>query len=234
MGDEIERNWESAFCDLPASAADEVLCGLVRLRNGQRLTTRQSRALSRWQRSWLSAIRESLYAALPTQLWQKSSGCRRQQIDEQGQTYGLPIAGKTINLPALARALHRFIAEHWTSLRAAKDDGVGAPAEPASPELERWRRARADMAELDLEQRRGDLVDRREFQALLLRTAHILRGLGESLQRQYGPDAQGLLDEAIDDVEREVQRHFARYESNGKVNGDEHAGVEQTDDDPAE
>ena len=102
------------------------------------------------------------------------------------------------------------------------DSGDG---QPPSPALERYRAARADHAELDLEQRRGDLVDRREFQALLLRTSHILRGLGESLQRQYGPDAQGLLDESIDDVEREVQRHFAQYEQEG-----DDAGVPPEDD----
>ena len=107
-------------------------------------------------------------------------------------------------------------------LRAARaapgvpDDAALWDSGDGSPALERYRAARADLAELDLEERRGDLVDRREFQALLLRTAHILRGLGESLQRQYGPDAQGLLDEAIDDVEREVQRHFAQYEGNGE------------------
>lgn len=32
----------------------------------------------------------------------------------------------------------------------------------SSPDLERWRRARADLAELDLDARRGSLVDRRE------------------------------------------------------------------------
>ena len=90
---------------------------------------------------------------------------------------------------------------------------------PQSPALERYREARAEREELLVAQLRGDLVDRREFQALLLRTAHILRGCGEALQRQFGPDAQGILDESIDDVEREVQRHFAQYEGNGDVNG---------------
>ena len=130
----------------------------------------------------------------------------------QQETYDLPLAGKTIDLPVLARAIHRFLADSWLALREAKKD-VGVPAKPTSPELERWRKARADMAQLNLDQRLGDLVDRREFQPLLLRFAHIMRGCGETLGRQYGPDAQGLLDEGIAEVLREIDRHFDAYES---------------------
>ena len=32
------------------------------------------------------------------------------------------------------------------------------------------------------------------------------------MQRHYGPEAQGLLDEALDDADAEIVRHFARYE----------------------
>ena len=211
MSDEIERIWEATFTSLPTGAADEAIAGLVRLREGRKLTTRQVRALAGWQRGWLSAIRERLFASIPTSLWQKWSGCRRQQLVEQAQTYNLPIAGKSIDLPALARAIHRFLADSWLALREAKKD-VGAPAEPASPELERWRKARADMAQLNLDQRLGDLVDRREFQPLLLRIAHIMRGCGDTIQRQYGPDAQNVLDEGIAEVLREIDRHFATYD----------------------
>ena len=92
-------------------------------------------------------------------------------------------------------------AELWAA--AAAGDGTSSAA------LERWRTAKAGLAELDLEQRRGDLVDPREFNRLLLRFTTILRGCGETLQRQYGADAQSLLDEGIDEIEREIDRCFA-------------------------
>ena len=40
------------------------------------------------------------------------------------------------------------------------------------------------------------------------RIAALLRGMGEVLQKTYGPDALRLLDETLDDAEREMERLF--------------------------
>ncbi len=93
------------------------------------------------------------------------------------------------------------------------DAALWAGDAEGSPSLERLRKAKAALAELDLQERRGDLVDRHKFEGLLNRNAAILRGAGEALQRHYGPEAQGLLDEALDDADAEIVRHFARYEA---------------------
>lgn len=107
-------------------------------------------------------------------------------------------------------------------LEAARRDAAGGDLDAAllagerTPALERLQTARAGIAELDLAQKRGDLVDRRDFQALLQRVAHIMRGCGDALQRAYGADAQNVLDEGITEVLREIDRHFATYDDDGE------------------
>ena len=85
--------------------------------------------------------------------------------------------------------------------RAAKEED-GALAGPASPGLERYRLARAAIAELELEQLRGRLVPRDEVHAVMDQVAGVLRNAGEVLQRHYGDEARQVLEEAIDNARR--------------------------------
>jgi hypothetical protein len=77
---------------------------------------------------------------------------------------------------------------------------------PSSPNLERWRAARADLAELEREQREGNLIPREEIHDGLVRLAARLRKFGETLQRQFGPEAHRLLEELLDDYQHELDR----------------------------
>jgi len=76
---------------------------------------------------------------------------------------------------------------------------------PVSDWLERFRQRRTEMLEIDLEVRRGSLIPREEIAQLLSRLAGVLRPAGEKLQRQHGPDAGAIYNEAIDEVERLVE-----------------------------
>src|SRR3990170_3639301 len=68
-----------------------------------------------------------------------------------------------------------------------------------SPHLERRRRIDADMAELKLAVRRGELIDLTEIRGQLLNMANILRRSGDALRLQYGEGAQKILDDALVD-----------------------------------
>ena len=52
------------------------------------------------------------------------------------------------------------------------------------------------------------LLPRDEAREALGRIAAILRGAGETLQRQFGSEAAGVLIEAMDDAQREIDRCF--------------------------
>ena len=69
-----------------------------------------------------------------------------------------------------------------------------------SPALERYREERAKLARLDRLERERQLIPRDEIHVLLAQIAQLIRGAGEILQRNYGPDAQQTLDEALDEA----------------------------------
>lgn len=69
---------------------------------------------------------------------------------------------------------------------------------------DRLKTAKARLAELELRKQQGELLELAEVRTLHGRLAAILRGAGATLGRQYGPEAQKLLDEALADFEREV------------------------------
>lgn len=72
-----------------------------------------------------------------------------------------------------------------------------------TPGLERFRMARAKIAELDLQERELSLIPRDKVHDGFGRLATILRSAGESLERGYGREAKGILDEAVADFDRE-------------------------------
>jgi hypothetical protein len=66
-----------------------------------------------------------------------------------------------------------------------------------SPGLERYRLAKAELAEMDLQRQRGTHVDLRKLEPLLLRASGILRSAIEDVQRQYGNGPRDILSEAL-------------------------------------
>ena len=134
------------------------------------------------------------------------------------QRYGLPFGGASIDLPAVVRALHDFLATHAVALAKDQDElmrGSGSPA------LEEYRQERAKLARLDRLEREGQLVPRDESREALARIATILGGAGDALGRQFGPGAVELLHEALDDAQREIERVFGEGTDGlpGDVNG---------------
>lgn len=93
-----------------------------------------------------------------------------------------------------------------STMRAISDDPLLSGAD--SPALERYRQARADLAEIEVAQRRRVLLVADDMQHGLARMAAILRQAGQTLQRRYGPDAMAVLTDALDDVEREIEAYF--------------------------
>jgi phage terminase Nu1 subunit (DNA packaging protein) len=104
------------------------------------------------------------------------------------------------------------IAEIVTWLREA---GPWRPADGCDPllvggersdALERYRDERAKLARLDRLERERQLIPRDEIHGLLAEVAGLLRAAGDRLQKQFGRDAQDVLDNALDDVDRLVDR----------------------------
>ena len=183
----------------------------------QELSKQESAALKRHEKEKEERLRRQFYAAIPQKHWREMSGRQTKVIHEQAARYNIPFGGATVNLPAVVRALHDFLADNATKL-AREDDplmqGSGSPA------LERYREERAAIARLDRLEREGGLLPRDEMREALGRIAAILRGAGDTLQRQFGPAAVEILYEALGDAEREIDRSLGTedHEDHGRQN----------------
>ena len=81
------------------------------------------------------------------------------------------------------------------------DDGYG---DFNSPALERQRAARADLLEMEREERSGRLIDVDEWQRRTERIWGPVRRLGEQLQRLFGRPGLGLHREFVKELESEL------------------------------
>jgi hypothetical protein len=68
--------------------------------------------------------------------------------------------------------------------------------------MARYRLARAEMAEMDLAERRRELLPLEELRRVGWGLARTIRQAGEQLQREFGGDALGILDEALEEYQR--------------------------------
>lgn len=86
-----------------------------------------------------------------------------------------------------------------------------------SPALERYRLARAKHEELDLAERERQLVSREDLHSWLVQLSNTLRAAGDRLQRMHGVDALRIVEEALDEFDRQVKEKLGS--ANGTTNG---------------
>ena len=188
---------------------DKELAGQAarKLMSGQQPTAEERAALRRHERHQEELRRWQYYESIPQKHWRQMSGRQTKVLAEQADRYGLPFGGRTVHLPKLVRALHEFLAANARKL--AGEDGM-MDAGTSSPALEQYRKERARLARLDRLARQRSLVSRENVRDGLGRIAHLLRAAAEALERQYGKEAGQLLDEALDDAQREIDRLFGQ------------------------
>lgn len=100
--------------------------------------------------------------------------------------------------------------EAWLDARNSDADPEMTGA--VSPALERFRNARADLAELERDQKRKELVPRHEVHQVMGQVADVLRNAGTVLGKRWGAEARRVLDKAIDDAQRLVRQLEIREE----------------------
>lgn len=73
-----------------------------------------------------------------------------------------------------------------------------------SPNLERYRLAKAQLAELELEQKRRSLIPRDAARSVLGRIASLWRRYGERLGKRHGPEAVLSFNETFEEAKRVI------------------------------
>ena len=202
----------------PAERAERALisAALAKVERGEVATAQERSALKRFQHEQEEEKRWQFYRSIPKSHWREMSGRTPRVLIDQAERYGFPYPHgpkAAIELPAVVKWLHDFLAKNAMRLSAPEtDDPLLAGSN--SPALEEYRRERTKIARLERMQREGSLLPRDTVHELLGRIASVLRSAGENLARQHGPDAHQILDEALDDAQREIDS-LCREEADG-------------------
>lgn len=88
----------------------------------------------------------------------------------------------------------------WASKQPIKSDDP-LLAEGDSPGLERYRMAKAQHAELDLQARRGELIDVGKCRETISRWAIVIRRMSERLQKRYGAGVSSEIETTLSECD---------------------------------
>lgn len=135
--------------------------------------------------------RREHYATIPQKHWREMSGRQAKILQEQAERYGIPFGGAVVNLPAVVRALHDFLAENGRYLTAGDVDSK-----------ERKTRLEADRLQIKLDRERGEVAPIDDIHNGLASIATILRSAIMTLQKQFGAEAFKIMDDALGEAER--------------------------------
>lgn len=89
-----------------------------------------------------------------------------------------------------------------------------------SPGLERYRMAKAQLAEMDLAEREGKTLLVEAVRAGMAAICLPLRGTFEEIQRRFGPDALKVLNDALTTAERKINDQFPEPDDDEPVAAD--------------
>lgn len=144
-------------------------------------------------------IREEVVASVSKAEWIQWSGSSNTTLRDYAGRHGMPVgSGRPIEIPAVARWIHKFIAENRQKLAIETSTRSPVQDEIAKEELALKRYKRQEIE--------GVLIPRATMRDLTTRLASLLRGAGDRLQRRFGNDARAVLDEALDAFEKELDR----------------------------
>lgn len=178
---------------------------------GEALSGEETRALRRWERGEWEKTCWKVYRSVPKKHYVALSGRQVKVLQQQAERYGLSAlnAGPSIDLNVLLKQMHDFLAKNWRRFEEeieAADILTGGAA--LSPNMERYRGYKADLAKLEVEARQGDLLPRADCRSGMLAIAGVIRTAGEHLEREFGAVAREILEAALDDCVVKIESMF--------------------------
>jgi len=121
---------------------------------------------------------------------------------------GMP--GETGNYPLPAVAKWLRTAGPWApKVRNEAEDPLLTTEAGDSPNLERYRAAKAALAEYELAQKTGSLMAVDKARKVFLRWAQLIRNAGERVGKRHGPDAAEAINEALQECETVIDDELA-------------------------
>lgn len=147
---------------------------------------------------------------LPKILYQEASGRSTKVLHEQADRWGLPLRGRRIDLAAVLRRFHDILADYGHKLKKLGADDLDPAALAANlPHLEEKRKWEAKTARLNYELAAKERILRDDVTRGLETLSVVLQQAGDALLRQYGAGAQRILNDCLEDFERNIPLLFA-------------------------
>jgi len=169
----------------------------------EKISPREMRAWAKWEaeedekrgRRWLAAMPKRAYCSVV--------GRQYKVLNEQADAFGIPLRGDTVDAMAVLRWIHDFFAKHRLQLPSIVrgETKNGTPRDKLTLEQVEVYRRRVKLLENQLEVDEQTLLPRNEVHELLVKLGRVLRGAGERIHKQFGPQAASILDVALDDYD---------------------------------
>ena len=184
---------------------------LEKRREGKSPTRDEAAALRRIEKQKDHDLRRKHYASISKKDYRDLCGRQDKVLNEQAAEYGIPIGGAAIDLGAVLTWMHNFLAENKFKLKALSDDDaanlIGASQSLKDEYLRekiKVTREQAIKAQLERKHLERTLIPLDFLHETLGKVAGILRSLGGRLERRLGHHARKMLDDALDNAQRQI------------------------------
>jgi hypothetical protein len=187
---------------------------------GEKPTQREISALRSHEQERMDLYGPQYVAAVPKGVYSQWSGRQVKTLHEQADRYHIPLRGAKIDVRSVIRWLHDFLVKHKRLLAIPVD--IDDPLNDNPEWRDQCYKLRAELMTIEIAVKRGDLAPREFVHDLLARWAVIMSGLGDQLQKLFGPEAARLLNDALDDCAAIADQipEWERDAGNGTNNGD--------------
>lgn len=166
---------------------------LEKQRAGTSLSKQERRALDKVRSHAEELKRWEYYRSVPKGHVVTMLGRQRKVVDSWATRFGMPVLGRVVDLTELLNWLGTFLVDNSERL-----------SHEHSPAMERYREERAIKERISRLVMEQSYLPRAEIHERIMRFAAIIRSAGETLQKQHGNEARAILDEALDDCDREL------------------------------
>lgn len=180
---------------------------------GQKLSPAERSAWKRWEEQQDRERGLRFARRVPKAIYREWSGRQTKILHEQADAFGFPLRGATIDVPAVVRAVHDWLAEHKHELAAIRKNAAAGGGQSLKEQLLAEQidlyRGKNQLLERQLAELDRVKLDRSEVHALLVRAATMLRAAGERLYKQCGQQAGDILATTLKDFEQTIVAELA-------------------------
>lgn len=171
--------------------------------------------IQRADASWLDHIRRKqitgeVLADLPKDIYCQMASQPRSNVDDHAKSFGIPLSGRSVDLFAVIKAFHELIAKNKKALFAGEESN-NLKDEKVKFEVASIRR-KSELLNLQLKERKRELVNRDEVLEKLSWISKRLRSLGDRIGKTFGPEAQLAVNEFLEEMAIEAEGGKLRIE----------------------